>query len=90
MPKGEGKGLACIRTAKLRTEALVNVGRNYNGPKVKVIRIALVKPDYMRETPPKPLGTHRAGNLAFKVRPPPGSKNPMDMGTIRREDLRAA
>ena len=31
MPKGQGDGLA---QAKLKTEALVNVGRNYNGPKV--------------------------------------------------------
>ena len=34
MPKGKGKGLAEFIHAKLRTEALVNVGRNYNGPKV--------------------------------------------------------
>jgi hypothetical protein len=27
-------GVICLRTEKLRTEALVNVGRNYNGPKV--------------------------------------------------------
>ena len=31
MPKGQGERLA---QAKLQTEALVNVGRNYNGPKV--------------------------------------------------------
>ena len=31
MPKGQMEGLAL---AKLRNEALVNVGRNYNGPKV--------------------------------------------------------
>ena len=32
MPKGQMEGLALV--AKLRNEALVNVGRNYNGPKV--------------------------------------------------------
>ena len=31
MPKGQWERLA---QAKLRSEALVNVGRNYNGPKV--------------------------------------------------------
>ena len=31
MPKGQRERLA---QAKLQTEALVNVGRNYNGPKV--------------------------------------------------------
>ena len=31
MPKGQSEGLA---QAKLQPEALVNVGRNYNGPKV--------------------------------------------------------
>ena len=35
---------------KLRTEAPVNGGRNYNGPKVND-SLALVKLNYMRETP---------------------------------------
>ena len=35
------------RKAKLRTEAPVNGGRNYNGP--KVIDVALVKSGYMLE-----------------------------------------
>ena len=36
---------------KRRIEAPVNGGRNYNGPKVKEESLALVKPNYMRETP---------------------------------------
>ena len=39
-------------------EAPVNGGRNYNGPKV-CFSLALVKLSYMRETPPKLLGTRR-------------------------------
>ena len=46
-----------------------------NGPKVNV-SLALVKLSYMRETPPKLVGTHQSLT---------GSKNPQDMGTIRRE-----
>jgi len=46
------------RKAKLLIEAPVNGGRNYNGPKVND-SLALVKPNYMRETPPKLLGTRR-------------------------------
>ena len=41
---------------KLLIEAPVNGGRNYNGPKVNK-SLALVKPNHMRETPPKLLGT---------------------------------
>ena len=52
MPEGQGEG------CKLRTEAPVNGGRNYNGPKVRET-LALVKPNYMRETPRQPLGTRQ-------------------------------
>ena len=52
----------------------MNGGRNYNGPKVH--SRALVKSNYMRETPQQPGGTRRKKG---------GSKNPPDMGTIRRE-----
>ena len=34
MPKDYGKMLAEFILAKLRAQVLVNVGRNYNGPKV--------------------------------------------------------
>ena len=34
MPKDYGKMLAPFGEAKLRAQVLVNVGRNYNGPKV--------------------------------------------------------
>ena len=39
MPKGQRERLA---QAKLRSEALVNVGRNYNGPKVAKFLVGLV------------------------------------------------
>jgi hypothetical protein len=63
------------RKAKPQTEAPVNGGRNYNGPKVRKT-LALVKPDHMRETP----RTAVPYSLAQA-----GSKNRTDMGTIRRE-----
>ena len=43
---------------KLLIEVPVNGGRNYNGPKVNN-SLALVKSNYMRETPQKPDGTRR-------------------------------
>ena len=51
---------------ELLIEVPVNGGRNYNGPKVND-SLALVKPNYMRETPPKLLGTRR-GIAAVKIR----------------------
>ena len=64
------------RKAKPQTEAPVNGGRNYNGPKVRLSSLALVKPDHMRETP----------RTAVLYSPAPaGSQNQADMGTIRRE-----
>ena len=63
------------RKAKLQTEATVNGGRNYNGPKVGS-SLALVKPNYMRETP------RTAVQYSFAIA---SSKNLADMGTIRRE-----
>ena len=45
---------------KLLIEAPVNGGRNYNGPKVNEL-LALVKPNYMRETPQKPFDTDFTG-----------------------------
>jgi len=56
----------------------MNGGRNYNGPKVRK-SLALVKLNYMRETPQKLSGTSSSD----------GSKNPAGMGTIRREDSSA-
>jgi hypothetical protein len=63
----------------------VNGGRNYNGPKVKDAEIhlnlkslALVKLNYMLETPPKLLSTR----LKFS-----SSKNLEGMGTISRKAL---
>ena len=44
------KARAQSARTKARTEAPVNGGRNYNGPKVKH-RVALVKTGQMRETP---------------------------------------
>lgn len=46
-----------------------------NGPKVEFA--ALVKSNYMRETPQKLFGTRSLNKT---------SKNPIDKGTIRRED----
>src|ERR1700674_1462283 len=46
---------------KLRTEAPVNGGRNYNGPKVND-SLALVKLNYMRETP------HTADRYSLRFR----------------------
>ena len=57
------------------TEAPVNGGRNYNGPKVR-LSLALVKLNHMRETPPTA--------VRYSLREW-SSKNPTDMGTIRRE-----
>ena len=65
---------------KLTTEAPVNGGRNYDGPKVKLYSLALVKLNYMLETPRKLLST-----VFFR-----DSKNLKDMGTISREDLVAS
>jgi len=61
---------------KLRTEAPVNGGRNYNGPKVND-SLALVKLNYMRETP------HTADQYSLSKLD--SSQNLTDKGTIRRE-----
>ena len=65
------------RKAKLRIEAPVNGGRNYNGPKVNV-KASLSK------TEPYAGNSSTAARYSSLER---GSKNPTDMGTIRREDL---
>jgi hypothetical protein len=52
-----------------------------NGPKVGKM-LALVKPNYMLETPPKLLSTR-----FFSKKGKRSSKNDKDMGTISRKDL---
>ena len=49
MPKGQWERLA---QAKLRSEALVNVGRNYNGPKVAKFLVGQVPTCTNRVTMP--------------------------------------
>lgn len=61
--KEVGQGFA----PKLATEAPVNGGRNYDGPKVNTT-LALVKPNHMRETPPQPSGTRRSVSSAVRNR----------------------
>ena len=60
---------------KLRTEAPVNGGRNYNGPKVRLASLSKTE--------------LYAGNSSYSrlvlVARLGGSQNPADMGTIRRE-----
>ncbi len=58
---------------KLATEAPVNGGRNYDGPKVKNAQLflqtslALVKPNYMLETPQKFINTRLKFLYSVKI-----------------------
>lgn len=81
------KGKCQLFGVKHRTQALVNGGRNYNGPKVKRIRLALVKPNYMRETPQILLVLVTRDLLRNLMQVDKcSSKNLKDMWAIRRKD----
>ena len=64
---------------KLLAEAPVNGGRNYNGPKV---RLASLSKTELYAGNSSTAGWYSSSRL---LRSREGSKNPADMGTIRRE-----
>ena len=69
-------GVIRRKTVKRRTEAPVNGGRNYNGPKVSFASLSQTE--------------LYAGNSSHSclvlAQEHLSSQNPADMGTIRRED----